>query len=117
MRRHVLTKWILIGLIASMPGVGAAVADDSSKTAWIGVKLNGLSSKDGGVAVSRIFEDSPAARAGLRASDAIVAVNGTRVSGVRDLIRQIQQRETGSWIPLTVNFRRVSMPDASRCVL
>ena len=36
-----------------------------------------------------VVADSPAARAGLRAEDLIVAVNGAAVEGVDDLLREI----------------------------
>ena len=49
--------------------------------------------KDGGVLVSSINRDSAAERAGLKAGDVIVSVNGDRVRHADDLIDELRAAE------------------------
>lgn len=50
---------------------------------------------DGGVMVSSVRENSPAAKAGLKAGDIIVEANGKAVKGDGDLIRAIAEKKEG----------------------
>jgi S1-C subfamily serine protease len=93
----------MLALIAALAvGFVSAADDDRPPSAWLGVRLSGLATPEQGVAVSRIFEGSPADRAGLRARDVIVAFGGEPVTGLRDLIGRIRSQEPGAWLPLTV---------------
>ena len=49
----------------------------------------------GGVLVATVRDDSPAARAGLRAGDVITAVHGQKVESPADLARATAQVEGG----------------------
>ncbi|MEW6320136.1 MAG: PDZ domain-containing protein [Acidobacteriota bacterium] len=51
--------------------------------------------KDGGVLVSSVTEGTPAAAAGLKAGDVITDVNGERVRGYRDLVKEIGDIDAG----------------------
>ncbi|MBC7899509.1 MAG: PDZ domain-containing protein [Saprospiraceae bacterium] len=55
----------------------------------------------GGVLVSNVRVDSPAAKAGLRAGDLIVEVDGKQVSRELDLIRSISEKKEGD-VSLTI---------------
>lgn len=63
----------------------------------LGVQVEGLSDqlagyfgvKDGGVLVAGVTEDSPAAKAGLKAGDVITKVNGGAVKDPRDLVQAL----------------------------
>jgi len=57
--------------------------------------------KDGGALVTSVSENGPAAKAGLKAGDVIVAVDGEKVDSSGDISRAINKKETGD-ITLTV---------------
>jgi serine protease Do len=68
----------------------------------IGVSANGLTKQlaehfgvDGGVLVANVREDSPAAKAGLKAGDIIVEANGKPVTNENELVRQINEAKEG----------------------
>ncbi|MCB1843814.1 MAG: S41 family peptidase [Halioglobus sp.] len=69
---------------------------------YAGVGLE-VSSRDGELLVVAPIEDSPADKAGIRAGDRIIAINGTSVEtdGLRNTIRELRGR-IGSRIVITV---------------
>ncbi len=68
--------------------------------------------KDGGLLITSVNENSPAARAGLKAGDVITAVDGEKVDSSGDIVRAINKKEEGE-ISLTVlrdhNSRTVNL--------
>lgn len=56
---------------------------------------------DGGALVNTVRENSPAAKAGLKAGDIIVEVDGKAVKGEHDLIRAIGEKKEGD-VTLTI---------------
>ncbi len=54
-----------------------------------------------GLLINRVSENSPAERAGLRAGDVIVEIDGKKVTGNSDLIRSIYEKKEGD-IVLTI---------------
>ena len=76
MRRTIRTSRCLLGLILLIFSGAGAAADDGEQGAWLGVRLNGTAAPDRAVLVSRVFEGSPAERAGLRARDTILTFGG-----------------------------------------
>lgn len=63
-----------------------------------------------GLLVNSVTKDGPAERAGLRAGDVIVEIDGKKASGMSDLIRSIYEKKDGS-LNLTVirNKKRQSI--------
>jgi serine protease Do len=68
----------------------------------IGVSANGLTKQladhfgvDGGVLIANVREDSPAAKAGLKAGDIIVEANGKAVTNENELVREINDAKEG----------------------
>jgi len=68
--------------------------------------------KDGGVLITSVTENSPAAKAGLKAGDVITAIDGEKVTSPGDLTRSLSKKETGD-VSLTVmrdkNVRTVTV--------
>jgi serine protease Do len=74
--------------------------------------------KDGGLLITSVNENSPAARAGLKAGDVITAVDGEKVDSSGDIVRIINKKEEGE-ISLTIlrdhNSRTVNLtPEKSK---
>src|ERR1043166_343777 len=57
--------------------------------------------KDGGVLITSVSENSPAARAGPKAGDVITAIDGEKVASPGDITRALNKKETGD-VSLTV---------------
>jgi S1-C subfamily serine protease len=79
---------------------------------WLGIAGQALDAgiaRDQGVAVSagvlitNLVPNGPAAAAGLRAGDAIVAIDGTSVSTMEDLAAQLATRQPGESINVSLN--------------
>lgn len=68
--------------------------------------------KDGGVLITSVTENGPAAKAGLKAGDVITAVDGEKVTSPGDIARALNKKETGD-VSLTVirdkNMRTVTL--------
>ncbi len=88
---------------------------------WLGVAIQGLTPElakglqvpvEKGALVSSVNDGSPAAKAGLRADDVIVAVDGEDVGSHEDLTRKIALKSPGSVTQLTVyrDARKVTLP-------
>jgi membrane-associated protease RseP (regulator of RpoE activity) len=57
--------------------------------------------RDGGLLITSVSENSPAARAGLKAGDIITAVDGEKVDSSGDIVRAINKKDAGE-ISLTI---------------
>ncbi len=66
---------------------------------WIGV---GISDGAVGVAVTEVYNDTPAADAGLSPGDEILEVAGAAVTTTQALISEITRREPGDKVPILV---------------
>lgn len=77
---------------------------------WLGVAVG--DGRDGGVLVASVERGSPAARAGMRQGDLVVAVNGERIESSRSLIRAVAALPPGSGVRLTVRRqgREIEIP-------
>ena len=83
----------------------------AAKRGFLGVQLTPMTSElrahmgapdDAGVLVSKVEEDSPAARAGLEVGDVITAVDQENVESVRDLQHAIASRADGDLATLEI---------------
>lgn len=83
--------------------------------------------KDGGVLVVRVNDNTPAAKAGLKAGDVIVSVDGEKVRDVSALTRAIGTKEEGQLalqvlrdrreVTVTVTIEKVERPRRLRTVV
>lgn len=69
--------------------------------AWLGVGLSG--EPGGGVAISQVRPQSPAAQAGLQAGDVLLALNGQKVESVQQVIQRVHQLSPGDKVELKIN--------------
>jgi serine protease Do len=71
---------------------------------WLGVSVADTPATEhgGGVRIAGVDRTGPALRAGLRAGDAVTAVNGQPVASARGLIRAIAKAPPGSQVHLQV---------------
>lgn len=88
-----------------------AAAREGPSHGWLGVVLGNPRAQaepstdqpaPRGVPIVGVVEDGPAAKAGLRAQDRIVAVDGVAVSFYRELQTMVRAMEPGRWVSLTV---------------
>jgi S1-C subfamily serine protease len=91
--------------------VSALMRDGRVRRAWIGIaggarplppRTAALIGRDRAVEVVEVVGDSPAARAGLRAEDLIVAIDGVPVRGVDDLQRLMGEERIGVAVRLSI---------------
>jgi S1-C subfamily serine protease len=103
---------VLISLIVVLL---AATAADARSWSWLGVRIRDLSEQEMdevsarhgigegfGVVIVEVMEDTPAARAGMRAGDIVVAFEGRPVTDTRLLQRLIGRAPVGGDVRLTV---------------
>jgi serine protease Do len=62
-------------------------------------------SRDSGVLITSVAENSPAAKAGLKAGDIVTEVDGERIKGAGDLARLVSRKDEGD-VTLTVTRER-----------
>jgi S1-C subfamily serine protease len=91
--------------------VGELMRDGRVRRAWIGIAggarplppvVSASVGRDRAVEVVEVVSDSPAARAGLKPEDLIVAIDGSPVRGVDDLQRLMDGGRIGADVSLTV---------------
>jgi S1-C subfamily serine protease len=91
--------------------IGELMRDGRVRRAWIGIAggarpvppvVAAALGRDRAVEVVEVVSDSPAARAGLRPEDLIVAIDGSPVRGVDDLQRLMDGGRIGADVALTV---------------
>lgn len=96
------------------------VTEGKVARAWLGVGLQRLDadqmkdlgiSSDGGIVVTRLVPNSPAALSGLRPGDVIVEWDGAPVGDVMELTLQIGRGAIGAKVPIVVirNQRRIEL--------
>lgn len=87
---------------------GDDVLKEEPRGTWLGVGIADVKQKGEpghparGVAVTEVYDGSPAEAAGVETGDVIVAVDDDEVDGVSELVKAIQSREPGDDVSLTI---------------
>ena len=76
--------------------------EDPSPVAFLGVATRDNTAGTTGATIAEVTPDSPAAAAGLRPGDVVVAVGDDTVSGAASLSRLVAERAPGSAVELTI---------------
>ena len=104
---------VLRGLSKDFPGPELGNLGDGNFVFAFGNRRIGVSTQtltkqladyfgvSGGVLITSVTENSPAAKAGLKAGDVITAIDGEKVSSPGDIVRGLSKKETGD-VSLTV---------------
>ncbi len=82
------------------------LAKGTIERGWLGVSVE---DQEGGVLISAVDRTGPAARAGVRAGDAVMAINGETVTSSRGLIRAVAAVTPGESARLTVRRQGQTM--------
>jgi serine protease Do len=105
-------------IVAAGQGIGFAIPIDMAKEisqrlisqgkvvrGWLGVGIQELTEElaaqfgvkpEEGVLVGNVMKDTPAERGGLKTGDVIMEFDGVKITGVRQLQREVAQRQAGS---------------------
>jgi serine protease Do len=75
---------------------------DPNAPAWLGIQAEAGGTGRGGVRLSEVMRDGPAAKAGLKPGDIIQKFDGRRLESVVDLIEAIRERQAGDTATLGV---------------
>src|SRR5262245_44841418 len=102
MRTSLRSIVLLPALLALAPWSHAA----TESPGWLGLRLAEATGESAGVIVRGVVEGSPADEEGLRAKDAILAVDGTAVSRPGELMARLRAMEPGSSVTLSVKRGR-----------
>jgi len=93
------------------PGHHAEFFSFGGSRTWLGVDVQPMSEdlrsyfkapRDMGVLVNKVMDDTPAERAGLKAGDVIIGVDGKDVSDQGDISRALSGREAGDEVGLKI---------------
>ncbi len=106
-----------VGIAFAVPAKTAAEVVDQLKNkgtvsrGWLGVKIQNVDddtaaslglAESSGAFVTEVTANGPAAASGLKAQDAIMQVNGTRIADSRDLARKIAEFAPGTTVDVKV---------------
>lgn len=89
------------------------ILGDDDDRGWLGVHIDDINAQLGeyfgvedgkGVLVAEVVDDSPAAKAGLKAGDVITAVGDTKVAGTGELHEALAETEAGDEVKIA--FKR-----------
>ena len=108
-------------LVALLAGLLAPSADGATRWGWLGVRIRDLSEQEMedisrrfglregfGAVIVEVIKETPAAAAGLRNGDLVVAFRDRPVVDTRSLQRAIGSTSVGETVRLTVEIGRAS---------
>jgi S1-C subfamily serine protease len=93
-----------VGMAVLWPRVGESLphlkAGGAKKNPWLGIR--GSSENQDGVHIVNVIEGEPAEKAGLKAGDVIVELDGVKLATIQELRDLIERRRVGDEVRLTV---------------
>jgi serine protease Do len=96
-----LAKTIMVELIKAgkviRPWVGIGLQDITSDL----MKYFDLKEKSGAL-VSQVYGDSPAEKAGLKAGDAVIEIDGVKITNSQDVVREVLKKQVGQKVNFVV---------------
>jgi len=83
------------------------IAHGTAEHAFLGVNARDTVTKDGaaqraGAGIASVSSGTPAAKAGLKTGDVVIAINGSQVDSSTSLVAQIRERSAGDKVTLTI---------------
>lgn len=111
-RTVAVATWLAAAAIAPVSAQGNRT--DESPRPWIGVQLGReaaiVEDAEGepvrtGVRIDRVVLDAPAMRAGLRAGDVVLAVDGASVASSSELVARVARHEPGASVQFRIDRR------------
>jgi len=91
-------------LLGAAPARAEVRALQPKAPPWLGVSITDRDSRFGGVAVTDVYGDTPAAACGLRDGDEIIAIDRTEVRDTTELQVTVRARDVGDRV--TVHYVR-----------
>lgn len=91
---------IILAAAAMFLALALPVGVLAQEAGWIGISIE--DQKDNGAVIRDVQPNSPAAKAGLRTGDVIVAFNKESVAGVQQLIRLVRETPVGRTVEVKV---------------
>jgi serine protease Do len=79
--------------------VAQLLAKGSIERGWLGVSVE---DRDGGVTIALLDRTGPAAKAGIRVGDVVIAINGDKIDSSRGLIRAVAVVSPGNSVRVTI---------------
>jgi serine protease Do len=107
----ILSGFATTGLVAQTAPKVVTVATPGSMTSYLGVGIKDVDSdrakalklkEEAGIEVTRVDENSPAEKAGLKTGDVILDYNGQRVEGIEQFSRMVRETPAGREVKLQV---------------
>jgi serine protease Do len=96
-----LAKTIMVELIKTgkviRPWVGIGLQDISSDL----MKYFNLKEKSGAL-ISQVYGESPAEKAGLKAGDAVIEIDGVKITNSQDVVREVLKKQVGQKVNFVV---------------
>ena len=83
------------------------IADGTAEHAFLGVSARDTVTKDGaaqraGAGIASVSANTPAAKAGIKTGDVVIAIDGSQVDSSTALVAQIRERSAGDKVTLTI---------------
>jgi serine protease Do len=96
-----LAKTIMVELIKTgkviRPWVGIGLQDITSDL----MKYFNLKEKSGAL-ISQVYGESPAEKAGLKAGDAVIEIDGVKITNSQDVVREVLKKQVGQKVNFVV---------------